>query len=195
MGGGCAVRHRHADADVRVVRIGGEGFRAVEDPFVAVAHRGGARARRIRTGFGLGERPAADPFAGGQLRQVLLLLLLRAGFIDVIGTERSMRGDDDSDRTIDTRKFLDDDGILDVAEPRAPVFFREDGAEIAEFSELFYDRERERLVLVPLHYMRGDFRGGEIANLTPKLKLLRSVIKIHDLIMNRRRQATLRPSR
>ena len=122
---GGAVGHRHADANIGVVRVGGERLRAVEHPAIAVANRGGARAGRVRSGFGLGERPAADPFARRQFRQIFLLLLFRAGLVNVIGAERSVGGDDDADRAIHARKFFDDDGVFDVAQARAAVLFRE----------------------------------------------------------------------
>ena len=58
------------------------------------------------------------------------------GFINVVGAERSVRGDDDADRAIHARKLFDDDGVLDVAEPRAAQFFGKDGAHVAELAEL-----------------------------------------------------------
>src|SRR6266478_9057160 len=45
----------HGDARVRIVAVGGEGFRAVENPIVAVAHSGAARAAGVGAGFGFGK--------------------------------------------------------------------------------------------------------------------------------------------
>ncbi len=45
----------HGDARVRIVAVGGEGFRAVENPIVAVAHSGAACAAGVGAGFGFGK--------------------------------------------------------------------------------------------------------------------------------------------
>ena len=40
--GSGAFRHRHGDADIGIVGVGGKSFGAVENPVVAGFHRGGA---------------------------------------------------------------------------------------------------------------------------------------------------------
>ena len=115
--------------------VGGESFRAVDDPG-AVADRRGARAASIGTRFRLGERPAAELFALRQRRHVFLASVLRCRIVDVIGAKRIVRGDDDADGAIDARKLFDGDNVLDVAESRAAVFLRENHAEQAHVGEL-----------------------------------------------------------
>ena len=71
------VGDRHGHADVGVVAIGGEGFRAVDDPVIAVALGGGASAAGVGAGFGLGERPGADLLALRERREIFLAFALR----------------------------------------------------------------------------------------------------------------------
>ncbi len=156
---GGAVGDRHGHADIGVVRVGGEGLGAVEHPASPSSSTAVVRVPAAsRAGFGFGERPAADPLARGQLGEVALALLVGAHLVDVVGAERSVRGDDDAHRAIHARELLDDDGVLDVAQAGAAQFLREDGAHVAELAELADDFEREDLRLVPLHDVRARFR-------------------------------------
>src|SRR5262249_46631492 len=104
------VGHRHCDAYIGVVGVGGEGLGSVEGPTFAFEDGLGPRAGGVGAGFGFGERPAAEPFARGQFREVTLVLFGRSHFVNVVGAERGVGGDDDSDRAIHAREFLDDDG-------------------------------------------------------------------------------------
>src|SRR5436309_2493349 len=123
-------RHRHTN--LGEVRIGRESLAAVQDPAAVLAYGHAASAGGIRPGFGLRERPAPDPFAGGELRKVPLFLFLIPGRVDVVRAEGSVRGDDQSDAGINARKLFDDDGVLDVAEAGAPKLLGEDRAKIAQ---------------------------------------------------------------
>src|SRR5882762_3928501 len=118
-----AIGDRHGHADVGIVRVGGERLRAVQDPAIALAHGGGTGARGIGASLGLGQGPASQPVAGHQFREVTLFLLFGAGFVNVIATERRMGGEDNADRAIHARKFLDDDGVFDITKPRPSIFF------------------------------------------------------------------------
>ena len=74
------VGDRHHDQEVRHRRVGGEPLAAVDDPLVAVEHRGGLEQRRVRAGgVRLGHRERGLQVAGQQRVQPLLLLVLRAG--------------------------------------------------------------------------------------------------------------------
>ena len=176
------------------MRVGGEGLRAVQYPAVAVAHGGGASARGVGACFRLRQRPAADPFARGELRDVAVPLLVGARLEDVVGAERGVRGDDDADRAVHARKFLDDDGVVDVAEARAAQLFRKDRTQVAELAELFDHFERENLVFVPLHDVGPDFRVGEFADGFTELDLLRREIEFHSLLSFAHTIASLRTS-
>ena len=58
-----SIGNGHSHAYIGVVGIGGERFRAVDDPAVSVAHGRGARARGIRSCFRFCQRPATNPLA------------------------------------------------------------------------------------------------------------------------------------
>ena len=150
---------------------------------IAVLEHGvGARAGGIAAGFGLGERPAAQPLAGSQFGKVAPPLLLAAHLVDVVRAERGVGGHDDAHRAIHARELLNDDGVLDVAEPAAAQFFREDGAHVAELAEFPDDFERKGLRFVPLHDVRRDLRLGELANGLAQVNLFRRVLEIHGVL-------------
>ena len=85
------------------------------EPFAILQNGGGTGAGGVGTGFRLRERPAANPFTGGQLRNVLLALFVVAGEKDVVRAKRVVRGNNQRHTGIYARQFLDNDGILDVA--------------------------------------------------------------------------------
>ena len=156
-------------------------FGAVEHPHAVFELGVGARAGGVAARFGLGQRPAAEPLAGRQLGKIAPPLLVAAHFVDVVGAERRVRGHDDAHRAIHAREFLDDDGVLDVAEPAAAQFFGEDRAHVAELAEFADDFEREGLRLVPLHDVRRDLGFGELPNGLAQLNLFRRVLEIHGV--------------
>ena len=176
---GGAVGDRHGDADIGVMRVGGESLGAVEHPAFAVEFGVGAGARGVGAGLGLGERPAADPFACGQLGEIALALLLAAHFVNVVGAERGVRGDDDAHRAIDARELFNDDGVLDVAQAGAAEFFGEYGAHVAEPAQFADHVEGERLRFVPFHDVGRNFAFGELPHRLSQCDLLRGVLKIH----------------
>src|SRR5581483_1754481 len=122
-----AIRYRHRDADVSILRICGEGLPAIDHPALALAYRLRARAGGIRARLRLRQRPAADPLARGELRNIALSLVVITGEINVVGAQRRVRGDDQSDRWINSRQLLDDQRVLDVAESRAAKLLRKNG--------------------------------------------------------------------
>ena len=138
---GGAIGDRHGHAEIGVVGVGGEGLRPVEHPHAVFEFGVGARAGGVAAGFGLGQRPAAQPLAGGQFGKIAPPLLVGAHLINVVGAERRMGGHDDAHRAIHAREFFNDDGVLDVAQPGAAEFFREDGAHVAELAEFADDFE------------------------------------------------------
>ena len=82
-----------------------------------------------------------------------------------------MRGDDQPDRRVDARQFLDDDRVIDVAESRAAQLFRENDSEKAEFTALLDYLERKDLLLVPFEDVRRDLRLRKLADLFAELLL------------------------
>ena len=126
------VRHRHRHAHIRVMRIGGERLGPVQHPHPILLHRRGARPRSVRPRFRLRQRPAPEPLPRRQLRHVPPLLLLATHFVDVVRTQRRVRRQNDPYRPVYPRQFLDQNRVLDVPQPRAAQFFREDGAHVAQ---------------------------------------------------------------
>ncbi len=132
----------------------------------------GARAAGVGASFGFGERPAAEFLALGERDDVFRFLRLGAEFVDVVGAERIVRGDDDADRAVHARQFLDDDGVFEVAHSRAAILLRENYAEETHFGELGNDFRGECRGFVPFHYVGGDFAFGEFADGAAKVLLL-----------------------
>ena len=144
--------------------IGTESLGAVQDPVVALAHGGHAGAAGVGPGRGLGQAPGADEFSRGEFADVLFLLSFVAGKKNVIGTEGGMGGDDDADRAIHAREFLDGGHVFDVAHSGTAVLRREDHAHQAHLAQLFDGGEGEFSGFVPLHDVRSDLVLREFAN-------------------------------
>ena len=75
----CAHRcicERENRIDLRQHAIGDEALRAVEDIFVATAHRYRLHSCRVRTGTRLGQAKGRQPLTTCQWRYILALLLL-----------------------------------------------------------------------------------------------------------------------
>ena len=152
--------------------VGAECLGAIEHPVVAFTDGGHAGAAGIGTGRGLGEAPGADEFSGREFADVLFFLRFVAGKKNVIGAEGGVGGDDDADRAIHAREFLDGSDIFDVAHAGAAVLRREDHAHQAHLAQLFDGSQGEFSGFVPLHDVRPDFALGELADTLLQLLLL-----------------------
>src|SRR6185437_15859826 len=179
-----SVRDGHRDADVSIVTVGSERLRAIQHPAAIFFAGHGACAACVRSGFRFGERPAAEFLALRQRRYVFLLLLFGAEFVDVIGAERIVGGDDDANRAIYAGKLLDDNGVFEVAHARAAIFFRENDAEKAHLGELGNNFRGELGGFVPLHHMRGDFRLGEFADGAAEVLLFVGEREFHNTFIS-----------
>ncbi len=73
--GHVGIGARDQDAVVRIMRAAGPDLLAVDDPVGALLFRLGAQPRHVGTGRRLGKQLAPDVRAGGERRQVVLLLL------------------------------------------------------------------------------------------------------------------------
>src|SRR5690606_2732876 len=135
-----------------------------EDPAVALAHRRGLQARRIRTGARLRKRPGAERLAGGELGQPTLLLLLVAEPPDVVGAQAVVRGHRQRERAVVAGDLLDHGGDAQRAQADAAVFLRHGHAEQAELPELADGLAGEGLRLVPRAGVGLDLRLTEIAD-------------------------------
>ena len=173
----------HGHADIGIVAVGGEGFRAVEHPppSVRTAVVRVPPASEPASGSVSDQQPSFSPCARGT--DVFLLLRVGAKFVDVIGAKRIVRRDDDADGAVHAGKFFDGDDIFDIAEPRAAVFFRENDAEQAELREFRDNFLREMRGFVPLHDVRSDFGFGEFADGAAKLLLFVGERKIQARLL------------
>ncbi len=97
----------------------------------------------------------------------------------MIRAERIVRRDDQSDRRIHARQLFNDDGVIDIAEPRAAQFLGKDNAHQAQFAGLFDGFEREGLRLVPLQNVRPYLRFGKLTDRLSKVDLLLCIRKVH----------------
>ena len=174
------VRDGHRDTHVGVMTVGGECLGTIDQPTVVDFLGGRARATRIRAGFGLGQRPAAQFLSLGEGNHVFLSLPLIAKLENVIRAKRIMRGHDNADGTVHARKLLDDDRVFEIAHARAAIFLGENNAEQPHLGEFGHNFRREDGGFVPLHHMRSDFGFGKLANCTPEFLLLSGQGEVHE---------------
>jgi hypothetical protein len=88
-----------------------------------------------------------------------------------------VRRDDQANGGIDARQFFNDDGVFDVAEPRAAQVFGEDSPEKTEPAGVFDGVEREDFLFIPMQNVRTNFLLRKFADALAKLDLLRREIK------------------
>ena len=146
--------------------IGVESLGAVEYPNAAFGApiRRGAGAGGIGTGLRLGQTPGANPFTGGEPRQIAALLFLVAGEQHVTGAQRVVRRHAESDGGVDARHLLDHRHVLHRAQPGAAVLLRDGGAQEPELGDLLHKLVWKRLRLVPFTHIRLNHLLGEAAN-------------------------------
>ena len=93
------------------------------EPERRIAARRGAGARHhaagVRAVIGLGQAEAADPFAGGKLRQVFLALRFRAVGEDREHDERALHAHHRAIARVDALDLARDEAVADVVESRA----------------------------------------------------------------------------
>ena len=123
------------------------GDRRVRDPrlasgeAVAAGDLLRARLHRARVGavVGLGEAEAADPLAGGELRQVLLALRFGAELEDRHHHERGLHAHHGAVARVDALDLARDEAVGDVVEAGAAVLRRNRRPEQAERAHLAKD--------------------------------------------------------
>ena len=123
------------------------GDRRVGNPHLGtgepVAVRGllgaGLHAAGIGAGIRLGQAEAADPFAGGELGQIFLALVLVAIGIDRVHHQRRLHRIHRAIAGIDALDLARHQAIGDVARIGAAIFLRQGNADQAEFAHLIED--------------------------------------------------------
>ena len=130
-----------------------------------------AHGGAVRAGPGLGERIRGQPLAGGELRQVALLLLLRAGELQPERAEL-LDGEDQAARRADLRDLLDrDEREQRAGAGPAPLLVEQEPEDLVVAEELD-DVPRELVALVDLGRARRDPVAGERADELAELALL-----------------------
>ena len=135
-------------------RVGNPHFRTDEAIAVGDLFRTRLHARRIGAGVRLGQAEAADEFARGELRQVLLALLFRAVGEDGIHDERGLHRHHRAIAGVHRLDFARDEAIADIAGADAAIFFRNGHAEQAEFAHFAEDRGIGVLVEIGVDHAR-----------------------------------------
>ena len=95
-------------------RVRNKVLRAVDDPAAIFLYGRRARAGCVRTCPWFSQTPCAQLIASGKRHEILLFLRIRAILKNVIRTKRSMRGNRNSNRTIDAGEFFDNRCVLHV---------------------------------------------------------------------------------
>ena len=162
--------HEHGhEAGARAVRD--PHLLAVDDELVALA--AGRRADRphVRAGLGLGHHEAADQLARGELREVALLLLLRAvpgehaaDDVDAV--------DDAGDRHPAARELRDRERIRRQVEPEAAVLLGDAHAEEAHLAQAVDDLLRVGVARLEVMRDRDDLVVDELADDVQDVELL-----------------------
>src|SRR5690606_31326483 len=98
---------------------------------VAAVHllRPGLETAGVGAVIGLGEAEAADPFAGGQLRQVLLLLRLRAVGVDRVHHQAGLDAHRRAIGAVDPLDLTRDHAVHDMAAAGAAIALETDAEE------------------------------------------------------------------
>ena len=152
------------DADqVRDRSVGDESLAAVQDVVIAVTDGAHPVGGDVAAGGGLGQPEGGQPLAGGEAREVAVLLLLVAGQQDRQGAEL-LNGGDQAGGRVGARDLLDEDGLRDLVEGRPAVALREARAEQVLLREELLEVPGELLLLVDLGGTGCDPLRGELAH-------------------------------
>ena len=132
-----AVHLRERDVDVGEAGVREPHLLAVQDPARAVGRedRPGLRVHGVRGGARLRERVGADPLAGHELGQVLLLLLGRAEVDDGQRADAGVAHVGDGEAAV-ARRRLRGDAAGDLVEAHAAVLLGDLDAQQAQLARL-----------------------------------------------------------
>ena len=168
---GVRIGLREDGVEVRDAGVRDEALAAVEDVLVAVADRGRPHRGGVGAGAGFGQRVRGQPLAGRELRQVALLLLLRARELEPERAEL-LHGEQQAARRADLRDLLDrDEREQRAGAGAAPLLVVEEAEELVLAEELD-DVPRELVRLVDLGRTRRDALARERAHELADLPLL-----------------------
>ena len=159
------VGHGDDDEHIGVTGVGDEDLGAVQDVVLAllVQHGHGLDAAGVGARAGLGQAEGAQPLAGAQLGQILLLLSLGAEVIDGVGAQAGMSGEDDAGGAADLAHLLNSHDIAEVGSALAAVLLGEINAHHAQLGHLLDGLGGETLFLVHFLSQRLDLVLSEAA--------------------------------
>ena len=163
---------------VGVAGVGDPHLGAVDDVVVAVEPRSGADALQVRAGVGLGEADAGAALAGGQVGQVLLLLLLGAVHGDHPAGQR-VAAEDAGDAHPAAGDLLEHQGEGDRVEVEAAVLLGDGDAEQAHVGHALDDLGGVATGLLPLTGDRDDLVVDEVAEQRTELALVLVELEVH----------------
>ena len=173
------VGHGEDHEHMGEARVGDEDLAAVEHPVVALVlgHRllhGGVGARA-----GLGQAESAQPLAGGQLGQVLLLLLLGAVLADGPGAQGGVGRHHHGGGGAVLGQLLAHADVVDIAQAGPAVLLGKGHAHHPHVRQLVPGLLGEPLFFVDLCSDRGDFLQAEVMQHVQYVLLIRGKMKIH----------------
>ncbi len=148
---------------------------------IAVEHRRGARAARVRSRFGLGQRPAADPFAATRASECSAASARRdsrPGKYDWCTAKRAPRR---SARSMDRRAPVLPSGCCNrrSCTRRRPASSGKTAPSTPSSPSVAKHVHREMLRFVPLHHVRPDLASAKSRIGFAELVLFRRVSEIH----------------
>ena len=150
---------------------------------ISLQHRGGLLSGSIGTGIGLGQAKGADPLAGAELGQVLLLLLLGAVLKDGGAAQGGVGGHNDSGGAAHLGQLLHRHGISQHIGAGAAVLLGEIDAHHAQLGHLLDGLLGEALLLVDLLGQGLHLILGELTVHFPKHLMLFGQMKIHIALL------------
>ena len=139
-------------------------------------------AAGIGAGAGLGEAEGAQPFAGAQLGQILLLLGLGTEVIDGVDAQTGVGGEDDAGGAADLAQLLHSHDVAEVGGALAAVLLGDIHAHHAQLGHLLDGLGGEALFLVHFLGQRLDLVLSEAAEHLLDEEFFFRQIKIHGLV-------------
>src|SRR6185369_6082570 len=91
-----------------------------------------------------------------------------------------MRRDDDANRAVHARQFVDGGHVLDVTHSCAPILGRKHDTHEAHFSEFLNGRHGKLAGFIPLHDVRRNLSLGVFAHALLQLQLLVVQLEIQN---------------
>ena len=162
--GSIRVRAGEDDEHIGGLGVGDEALAAVDDVVIADAFGLRPQARGVGSCLGLGEGEGGDDVPGGQARQPLGLLLVRAVVDEDLAGDAVVRAEQRAEGRGGVAKFHSQQRILLGVQSQAAVFLGQGPPEEAHLCGFGDDRLGEGVVVFDLCLERDDLLADEFAN-------------------------------